>query len=59
MAGANTVISAPTLEELKQKVEEWYAGAAANGLEDQRIPWDPEKALKTDQGYEFAVWAHS
>jgi hypothetical protein len=59
MGGASQVITAPTLEELKQKVEEWYAGAAANGLDGVRIPWNPEMALKTDDGYEFAVWAHT
>jgi hypothetical protein len=59
MGGATAVITATTMEELKQKVEEWYAGAAANGLEGKRIPWDPDKALKTDEGYEFAVWAHT
>lgn len=59
MAGSTAVITATTMEELKLKVEEWYAGAAANGLEDERIPWDAQKALKTDEGYEFAVWAHA
>lgn len=50
MAGASAVITAPTIEELKQKVEEWCTGAAASGLEDQRIPWAPDKALKTNEG---------
>jgi len=59
MAGSTEVITATTLEELKQRVEEWYAASAAQGLEDERIPWDPDKALKTQGGYEFAVWAHT
>lgn len=60
MAGAHTVIAAPTLPELQARVEEWYQGAAAQGLEDARIPWDPDQAQKSDDGgFEFIVWAHS
>lgn len=53
------VVSAPTLEELEESVAQWYEGAANAGLEDARLPWDPDRAYETEDGYEFAVWAHS
>jgi hypothetical protein len=59
MAGAQEVVTADTKEELETKVEEWYARAAANGLEDRRIPWDPNAVQETAAGFGFAVWAHS
>lgn len=59
MAGAQTTIEAPTIEELQARVEEWYAQAADRGLEDARLPWDPANVEQTDDGYVFSVWAHS
>jgi len=59
MAGAVDVIGAATLEELEQKVSDWYAEAAREGFEASRIPWNPDAAVQTGEGYEFAVWAHS
>jgi hypothetical protein len=59
VTGTSTVVTAPTLSELKQKVEEWYASAAARGLEDDRNLWSEDDARKTDDGYQFTVWAHS
>lgn len=59
MGGSSEVITAVTMSELKTKVEEWYERAAGMGLEDMRIPWDETRALRTDEGYEFSVWAHS
>ena len=59
MGGAVATITASTIEELKSKVEEWYEDAAATGLEDARLPWDPESVRMTGEGYEFSVWAHS
>jgi len=50
---------AATLEELEQKVSDWYAEAAREEFEDSRIPWNPDAAVQTEEGYEFAVWAHS
>jgi hypothetical protein len=59
LAGVQDVVTAPTLDELRTKVDEWYAGAADRGLEDARLPWDPESAQETAVGYAFNVWAHS
>jgi hypothetical protein len=59
MAGSMDVVSASTLEELEESVAQWYERAADAGLEDARISWDPDLAYKTEDGYEFAVWAHS
>jgi hypothetical protein len=43
MAGASKIVSAPTIEELEEKVREWYEEAAAKRLEDERLPWDPSR----------------
>ncbi len=59
MGGASTVISAPTMAELETKVREWYAEAATRGLEEERHPWDPKDAHKSNGEYEFIVWAHT
>jgi hypothetical protein len=59
MAGATEKIVAPTIEELQQRVEAWYERAAGQGLEDARLPWNPEGVRQTDDGFEFNVWAHS
>lgn len=58
MGGVNEFIEAPTLTELKKKVQ------AANG-EIRRMgmkivhPWDPKQAKKTETGYSFWVHGHS
>ncbi len=41
MAGAFDVVTASTVEELEEKVCQWYDDAADKGLEDERFPWDP------------------
>ncbi len=59
MGGASTTITAATIEELEQKVRDWYEEAKDMDLDDVRLPWDPDRAVKVNNGYEFAVWAHS
>jgi hypothetical protein len=59
VGGSSGKLKAETIAELKKKVKAWYADAAAMGLEDERNPWDPKKVRKTDEGFEFDVWAHS
>jgi hypothetical protein len=59
MAGAQKTLTASTIEDLEARVNEWYAQAAANGLEDVRMPWDPSLVLETDEGFAFNVWANS
>lgn len=60
MGGAMEVLNASTLEELKTIVEEWYAQAAAQGLDDERLPWDEANAREESDGtWSFAVWAHT
>jgi hypothetical protein len=59
LAGATNTITAPIVEELETKVREWYEQAAGQGLEDARMPWDPELVQETKDGFAFNVWAHS
>ena len=59
MAGARTTLTASTIEELEARVNEWYEQAAAQSLEDVRLPWDPSLVLETADGFSFVVWAHS
>ncbi len=59
VAGSRTTLTADSEEALKELVEQWYERAAAQGLEDARIPWDPANVEKTADGYEVMVWAHS
>jgi len=50
---------APTLDELEKMVNEWYRNAAAQGLADVRLPWDPEAVQETKDGFVFEVRAHT
>jgi len=59
MAGAITTLSAKTKTELKRKVQEWIVGAKAHELTDIRLGWDPDRVVKTENGYQIEVWAHS
>jgi hypothetical protein len=60
MGGAMKVLNAPTLEELKAMVEEWYAQAAAQRLDDERLPSSEAQARQESDGsWSFSVWAHA
>ena len=59
MAGTRTTLSAKTKTELKKKVREWIAEAKAHNLTDIRLGWDPKRVVKTEDGYQIQVWAHS
>lgn len=59
MAGAMTILSAKTKTELKEKVREWIVEAKAHGLTDIRLGWDSGRVVKTANGYQIEVWAHS
>jgi len=59
MAGVITILSAKTKTELKKKVQEWIAEAKAHNLTDIRLGWDPKRVVKTEDGYQIQVWAHS
>jgi hypothetical protein len=55
---AREIVAAESLDELKQRVDDWYAKAAAAGRTDVRLQWDESAVKKTDSGfYEFEVWA--
>jgi len=59
VGGTITTLSAKTKTELKKKVQEWIAEANANNLTDIRRGWDPKRVVKTKDGYQIRVWAHS
>lgn len=59
MGGSIATISARTKTELKKKVQEWIRGAKAAGLTDIRRGWDPDRIVKTENGYEIEVYAHT
>jgi hypothetical protein len=59
MGGTSETLRAKTETELKKKVEKWIIGAKASGLTDIRLGWDPDRVVKTKNGYEIGVWAHS
>lgn len=59
MPGVSAVIKASSVPELETRVAEWYENAAADGLGVPRIPWDPKNVRETEDGYEFAVLAHT
>lgn len=59
MGGALDTLKAKTKTELKRKVQNWIKEAREKGLEDIRQGWDPERIVKTKDGYEITVWAHS
>lgn len=59
MGGTIETIRARTKTELKKKVQQWISEAKGAGLEDIRLGWDPKRVVKTDNGYQIEVWAHT
>ena len=59
MGGTIHTLKAKTEAELKRKVQKWATSAKARGLTDIRRGWDPKRVVKTEDGYEIEVWAHS
>lgn len=59
MGGAIKTLTARTKTELKREVQRWISEAKGMGLEDVRLGWDTKRIVKTENGYEITVWAHS
>jgi len=59
MGGSMGTVSARTKTELKRKAQQWIREAKSAGLNDIRRGWDPERVVKTDNGYEISLWAHT
>lgn len=58
MAGFSATLKARTKTELKRKAQKWTKEAREQGL-DIVFGWDPDHAVKTDDGYSIFVRAHS
>lgn len=58
MADAREILAAESVDELRRRVDAWYADSAARGLTEVREPWDGARVKTTESGFvEFEVWA--
>ena len=59
MGGSQKTLCARTKTELKKEVQKAINEAKSMGLTSVRRGWDPERAVKTENGYEITIWVHS
>jgi hypothetical protein len=58
VADSREILAAESIDELRQRVDAWYADAAAKGLPEVREPWNDARVKTTESGFvEFEVWA--
>ena len=58
MAGTTKMITAPTKTELRKLVQN-FTGAARKIGWGVQLGWDPERVMKTEDGWEILVRVHS
>lgn len=58
MAGFSTTVTAKTKTELRQLAKKWEQQAKGMGL-DVDAEYDPARVVKTEEGYEISLHAHT
>jgi hypothetical protein len=58
VADSREILAAESVDELRRRVDAWYADSAGRGLTEVREPWDAARVKTTESGFvEFEVWA--
>jgi len=59
MGGSQKIVSAKTKTELKKEAQRAISEGKSMGLTSVRLGWDPERVVKTKDGYQITIWVHS